>query len=242
MDYPLPRWIAHRGGGGLAPENTLAGIRLAARMGFRAVEFDVMLTADGVPVLIHDETLDRTTSGSGRVAQTTWHNLSVLDAGGKFHKAWRGESVPRLQEALDLCVRLGLAANVEIKPTAGYEAETAGLVAETVQAVWPSALPVVLSSFSEAALLVVRQMVPTLPRALLLESIPVDWSRRLEQVDAFALHVSAADLSSKLAMDIVRAGVPLAAYTVNDENLAASCWQAGCRALFTDRLDLFSAS
>jgi glycerophosphoryl diester phosphodiesterase len=70
MPMPLPRWFAHRGGGSLAPENTLAGIRLAARLGYKAVEFDVMLSGDGTPVLIHDETLERTTNGVGRVCET----------------------------------------------------------------------------------------------------------------------------------------------------------------------------
>src|SRR5574343_910530 len=78
MKLSLPRWFAHRGGGSLAPENTLAGIRLAARLGYRAVEFDVMLSADGTPVLIHDETMERTTNVRGRVCETSDSVLSSL--------------------------------------------------------------------------------------------------------------------------------------------------------------------
>ena len=106
MQSPLPRWIAHRGGGSLAPENTLAGIRLAARLGFRAVEFDVMLSADGTPFLIHDETLERTTNGHGPVCATPDRVLHRLDAG-------QGESLPTLAQAAALCRELGLLANVE---------------------------------------------------------------------------------------------------------------------------------
>ena len=109
MKRSLPRWFAHRGGGTLAPENTLAGIRLAARMGFKAVEFDVMLSADGTPVLIHDETLERTTSGAGRVCDTSDDALFLLDAGN-------GERIPRFSEAAALCREYGLLANIEIKP------------------------------------------------------------------------------------------------------------------------------
>ena len=79
-----PRIIAHRCGGALAPENTLAGLRVAARLGCRGVEFDAMLAADGVPVLIHDETLERTTSGLGRVTDSESAQLIRLDAGGQI--------------------------------------------------------------------------------------------------------------------------------------------------------------
>ncbi len=121
MPLPLPRWIAHRGGGRLAPENTLAGIRMAARLGFKAVEFDVMLSGDGTPVLIHDETLERTTNGAGRVCDTPDSVLFSLDAG-------HGERIPRFAEAAALCRELGLLANVEIKPAAGHELATAAVV------------------------------------------------------------------------------------------------------------------
>jgi glycerophosphoryl diester phosphodiesterase len=126
MKLPLPRWIAHRGGGSLAPENTLAGIRLAARLGYRAVEFDVMLSADGTPFLIHDETLERTTNGHGRVCATPDDVLLTLDAGG-------GERIPAAAAAL--CRQYGLLANVEIKPAAGYERQTAEVARHCV-ALW----------------------------------------------------------------------------------------------------------
>ena len=80
--WPYPRWIAHRGAGKLAPENTLAAFRLGASHGYRAFECDVKLSADGVPFLLHDTTLERTTSGQGTASQLTWGELSRLDAGG----------------------------------------------------------------------------------------------------------------------------------------------------------------
>ena len=123
MPLSLPRWFAHRGGGVLAPENTLAGIRLAARLGYRAVEFDVMLSGDGTPVLIHDETLERTTNGVGLVSETPDSVLFSLDAGC-------GEPIPRFAEAAALCRELGLLANVEIKPATGFEGQTAEVVAK----------------------------------------------------------------------------------------------------------------
>src|SRR5882762_691352 len=114
MAWPYPRIVAHRGGGSLAPENTLGAIRLGAALGFRGVEFDVMLAGDGTPVLIHDETTERTTGVKGQVALTPYSQLARLDAG-------RGEKIPRFQEAGELCRQLELWANVEIKPAKGHE-------------------------------------------------------------------------------------------------------------------------
>ena len=84
--WPYPRIVAHRGGGRLAPENTLGAIRLGASMGFKGVEFDVMLAGDGTPLLIHDETLERTTNGRGEVAAMPYSEIAKLDAG-----SWHGE-------------------------------------------------------------------------------------------------------------------------------------------------------
>lgn len=239
MAYPLPRWIAHRGGGALAPENTLAGIRLAARLGFRAVEFDVMLTADGVPVVIHDETLRRTTDRRGRVAERSSAEIAGADAGVRFHAAWAGEGLPRCEQALDLCAALGLAANVEIKPAAGHERATGVAVAALAAVRWPAGRPILLSSFSDTALAAAREAAPDLPRALLVGDIPANWRQRLRTVDALALHARAESLSPAGVGELLAAGVPVAAYTVNTAELADACLAMGVAALFTDRLDIF---
>lgn len=232
--YPLPRWIAHRGGGALAPENTLEGFAVAVRLGFRAVEFDVMLTADGVPVLLHDETLERTTDGSGTLAEQSWQQVSALDAGCRFHKAWRGARIPCLDDALAACARRRLAANVEIKPAPGHEAETGRRVAEVVAAWGGTAL---LSSFSTAALAAAQAAAPDIPRALLVEAVPADWQRQLGDLGCLALHARAGNIDATLAEAAAAAGVPLAAYTVNDAGEAERLFSLGVAALFTDRLD-----
>src|SRR2546430_17414515 len=106
--WPYPRVVGHRGAGTLTPENTLAGIRKAATMGFGGVEFDVMLSADKVPLLIHDETLDRTTSRRGSVAATPYARLASLDAGARFRPEYRAERVPSFRWAGQLYAQLGL--------------------------------------------------------------------------------------------------------------------------------------
>lgn len=234
MQLPLPRWFAHRGGGSLAPENTLAGIRLAARLGYKAVEFDVMLSGDGTPVLIHDETLERTTNGSGRVGETPDTHLFSLDAG-------HGERIPRFVEAAALCRELGLLANVEIKPATGFEQPTAEVVARLTAELWQGA-PVqpLISSFSLAALAIARDLAPAIARGVLFEAVPADWLAEINRLQAFSLHCDAALLPDEVLAEARARAIPVLCYTVNTEKRAKKLFDRGVSALFTDRLDLFA--
>jgi glycerophosphoryl diester phosphodiesterase len=230
----LPRWFAHRGGGSLAPENTLAGIRLAARLGYRAVEFDVMLSADGTPVLIHDETLERTTNGMGSVCATRDAQLFTLDAG-------QGERIPRFVEAAALCRELGLLANVEIKPATGHEVATAEVVARLAADLWRGAeVQPLISSFSLVALEVARDLAPEIRRGVLFEAPPADWLAQLQRLQAVSLHCDADLLSDEVLAEARAHGVPVLCYTVNAEKQAKMLFARGVSALFTDRLDLFA--
>ena len=232
-----PRIIAHRCGGALAPENTLAGLRLAARLGCCGVEFDAMLAADGVPVLMHDEALERTTSGSGRVADTDSARLARLDAGTRHHPAFAAEPVPTLDEALRLCAALGLWANVEIKPAAGQEVATGQVVARRAAAATGKLL---LSSFSSAALRAAADEAVHLPRAMLFEAIPTDWRERMMETGARALHSAARALTVDALQAVRAAGFPLGCYTVNCREAAERLFAMGVSAVFTDRPDLWA--
>ncbi len=236
--WQYPRLIAHRCGGALAPENTLAGLVIAARLGVRAVEFDVMLSADGVPVLIHDETLERTTNGRGRVADTPFQALQTLDAGSYQHPGFADERIPSLAAALALCDQLNLAVNLEVKPASGHEAVTGA----TAAALAASALPragLIVSSFSTDALAAARDAAPMLPRALLVEAIPDDWSAQLQRYGCEALHASAWQLEPAKLQAIRATGIPLACYTVNQRAQAEALFAAGIVAVFSDRPDVF---
>jgi len=236
--WPYPRVIAHRGGGKLAPENTLAAIRVGAQRGFAGVEFDVMLSRDAVPVLIHDETLERTTNGNGTVANTAWMDLAALDAGSWFGAAFAGEPLPRYADAAHLCVDLGLWANVEIKPAAGFERETGKVVAAATAEFWRAA-PVapLLSSFSTMALEAAAEAVPLLARGLLVEEIPADWRDRLGQLGCVSLHCDYRHLTQTRAQAVREAGYALLCYTVNDPATARELFAWGVDAVVTDRAD-----
>jgi len=235
MRLPLPRWIAHRGGGTLAPENTLAGIRLAASLGYKAVEFDVMLSADGTPVLIHDETLERTTNGGGRVCATPDARLFALDAG-------QGERIPRFVDAAALCIELGLLANVEIKPATGHEVVTGEVVSRLTADLWRgAAVQPLLSSFSLEALEVARDQAPGIRRGVLFEKPPADWYAQLVRLRAVTLHCDADLISDEVIGEAMAHDVPLLCYTVNAPEQAKKLFGRGVSSLFTDRLDLFAA-
>ncbi|MGB8204876.1 MAG: glycerophosphodiester phosphodiesterase family protein, partial [Candidatus Baltobacteraceae bacterium] len=104
--WPYPNVFAHRGGGALAPENTLAGFDVAARHGQAAAEFDVKLSADDVPFLLHDDTVERTSNGRGAAASLRYVELAGLDAGGWFGPEFAGERMPTLGAAADRCALL----------------------------------------------------------------------------------------------------------------------------------------
>ena len=234
MSLSLPRWIVHRGGGCLAPENTLAGIRRAAALGFAAVEFDVMLSGDGTPVLIHDETLERTTNGRGRVADTPDAVLFALDAGG--------EPVPGFVDAARLCRELGLLANVEIKPSAGADRATAEAVVRLAGGLWRGAERLLLlSSFSQTALDVARDLAPELARGLLFEMPPADWADVAQRLQVSSLHVAAAAFDGRVAAEAAERGLPVLCYTVDAPAEAEMLFARGAAALFTDRPDRFAA-
>jgi glycerophosphoryl diester phosphodiesterase len=237
--WPYPRVVGHRGGGTLAPENTLAGIRKAATMGFGGVEFDVVLSADKVPVLMHDETLDRTTNGKGSVAATPHAKLASLDAGSWFSPEYRGERLPSFEEAGKLCARLGLWANVEIKPVRGFERETAVAVATLALELWGGApRTALLSSFEPVSLDAARSAAPDLDRGYLTDRLAPGWDDTAGALGCVSVHCNCKYLTEAQADQVRGAGYWLLCYTVNEPAIARRLFSWGIDAIFTDRLDL----
>jgi len=236
--WPYPRVIAHRGGGLMAPENTLAALRYAANLGFAGVEFDVKLTADDVPILFHDDTLERTTDGSGPVADTRFDIITQFDAGGWFANEYADEPVPAFAAASALCKEAGLWANIEIKPCPGRERETGRIVARMAKLLWGGApLPPLLASFSTDALEAAMAEAPELPRALLCNEIPADWEKTLDRLQCVALHVAFDQLTKATVSAVQATERGVLAYTVNDSVDALSLIGMGVDALITDQID-----
>ena len=176
------------------------------------------LSAEGVPVLMHDETLDRTTSGRGAVAAAGIAELLALDAGSWFGRAFAGERVPTYESAAGTCRALDLWANVEIKPCRGRESETGHAVARESTRLWAGyARGPLLSSFSVEALAAAQAAAPGVAwRGLLVEDPPADWRRALADLGCVALHVLHTGVTPELAAQVHAAGYGLLRYTVND--------------------------
>jgi len=233
-----PPVIGHRGAAGHAPENTLVSIQKAFDLGARWVEFDVMLSADGVPILFHDDKLKRITGQKGLTAEHTLAQLKKLDAGRWFAPAFAGEPIPTLTEALALLAKLGMGANVEVKPTKGLEAETGRVVGAALARDWPDNLPApLISSFSTAALRSFAAAAPAYPRALLVWPMPKDWRRQLEDLGCVAMHCLSRKLREPRARDVLAAGYGLRAFTVNHAGRARQLFEWGVDGVFTDYPD-----
>jgi glycerophosphoryl diester phosphodiesterase len=227
--------IGHRGLAGLAPENTLASFAAAADHGLAMVEFDVRLSRDGVPVVFHDDTLERTTDGAGAVAERDWAELASLDAGSWFAAAWAGERVPGLEQVLRLCLARGLAVNMEIKPDAGRRRETARAALALALRLWPgNAPPPVVSSFETECIEAALDAAPHWPRALLAETLPQDWDAEAHRLGLAAFHLDHARLSGAETAALHAKKLVLRAYTVNDSKRAATLANWGVDGVFSD--------
>jgi glycerophosphoryl diester phosphodiesterase len=239
--WPFPAIVAHRGGGTCAPENTLAGLRLASRLGYRGVEVDVKLTRDDVPILMHDDSLERTSNGHGPVARRTLAQIAVLDAGGWLAPRFAGEPIPTLAGMAALCIRHGLWANLEIKPCPGREEATGAIAAKAAGTLWQNtdARPL-LSSFSVTALEAARAAAPDLARGLLVEEFSEEALRLAAQLGCVSVHCHYSSVDADVAAKVHEAGFGLLCYTVNDAASASWLSLAGVDSIVTDRLDIFS--
>lgn len=239
--WPHPRWIAHRGAGTLAPENTLAAFRLGASLGWRMFECDVKLSADGVPFLLHDSTLERTTSGHGTAGDLPWGRLAQLDAGSWHGRTHAGEPLPTLQAVAAYVRRNGFHLNIEIKPTPGHESATGQVVAEHAARLWHDAeVPPLLSSFRPEALAAAKHAAPALPRALLLDTPWPGWENIADDLGVVAVVTNRLMMDAALCSQLHASGRRALVYTVNDADEAQRLLGLGVDGIITDAVDRFA--
>jgi glycerophosphoryl diester phosphodiesterase len=225
----LPKVIGHRGAAAYAPENTLESFREARRRGATWVETDIKLTSDGVPIVMHDESLKRTTGVDRLVATTPRADLPP--------------GVPTFVEAIDCFAELGLGCNVEIKPCPGREVETGRVVVETLRRCWPSHLPVpLLSSFRDASLAAARNAAPEFARSLLLGKFVEEWRARADAVEAVGINTNGERLTAPWCCAIKDAGFALGVYTIDDPAVARALLGMGVDCIITDAPDVILAA
>ena len=240
--WPYPLWIAHRGAGKLAPENTLAAFRLGASHGQRAFECDVKLSADGVPFLLHDATLDRTTGQAGLAGERDWAALSQLDAGTWHSPAYAGEPIPTLAAIARYCLANGHLLDLEIKPTPGDEARTGRVVGAAAARLWAGQAtpPPLLTSFRPEALMGARETAPHLPRALLLDTLWAGWFEVARELGCVAVVTHQRWMDAALVERLHAAGWRALVYTVNEAERAQALIALGVDGIVTDAVDRFS--
>ena len=246
--WPYPKIVAHRGAGKLAPENTLLAMQCGLEYGFHAVEFDVMLSKDGVPVLMHDPDFGRTVAGTGSVSNTLAKDLLQMDAGSWFDSRFSHVTVPDYESIFRFCQTHGIWMNVEIKPAPGFEKQTGEVVALTSQrllaelnAQGQTVREPLFSSFSFDALMCAKQVAPELSLAYLLDEYECNWQASLEKLSAVSLNTNHKYLTADWAREIKAAGYGLFCYTVNDPVRAKELFSWGVDGFCTDRIDLIAA-
>lgn len=234
FDFSLPTIVGHRGVTETGPENTLAAIERAANEGATWVEFDVQLSGDKVPLVIHDETLERTTNGTGRLIDQTAAQLTNLDAGAWYDEEFIGQKIPTFLEVVDLCQQLNLGMNIEIKPGFGDHAETSLMAIQALQKFgWQDLSQVLISSFEHQSLVAAYEHAPEIPRGYLMHEIPNNWLSLMHQVEATTLH-SNYQTFGQVHQDLIQAqGYPIMLYSVDTTQDALRMLKRGVETLCT---------
>ncbi len=241
MALKLPKIIGHRGAATYAPENTLEGIHTAADMGVEWVELDVKITKDQSPVIFHDDTLERTTNGSGPLAALTLEELRELEAGSWFSDSFAGIRIPTLEEALEVLIDRELGFNMEIKPCPGRERETAEAALDILASVWDDHDRLLISSFSHVSLEAALDMAQDWHRALLLpEEWPENWAELAEYLKVSCVNLNGNAVQREDVEAIIDLELPILAYTINDPDRARMLMSWGVDGFFSDSPDLLA--
>lgn len=230
--------IAHRGASAVSPENTMAAFQKACDLGISWIELDVALTKDKCAIIIHDDTLDRTTNGHGEVSDYPLAELEKLDAGSWFSPIFQYEKLPTLKKLLPFLVANQLKANVELKSLPGREKELVLAVLEDMsEHLMQHHDDILFSSFSVPTLTWLRQYAPTVQIGLLMEEWLPDWEVIASQLNCKAIHVDKTIVTKERAAEVKAQGWQFLCYTVDDPIEAKRLLNMGIDAIFTNEPD-----
>ena len=228
----MTKIFAHRGSKGTHPENTLASFKEAVSVGSDGIELDVHLPKDGQLVVIHDETVDRTTNGTGEIRNLTLAEIKALDAGSWFYNTYAGEKIPTLEEVLLLLKELGFNGqlNIELKTDiVQYEGLVEKCLALQGTKTWP--FTIVYSSFNPYTLVELKKLNPTQEIGILFES--VEWANKGNvMLEKEAYHPDLKLLDWTLEWNTNQ--LPLRVWTVNEDKDMNRCFELQIEVIFTD--------
>lgn len=238
-NWPYPLWVAHRGGGKLAPENTLIAFGVGHNHGFSMAEFDVKLSADGHPFLLHDDDLLRTTTLSGIASHRKLSELENIDASHGY-SAFAGEKIPSLATIAKFCLANDIAVNIEVKPSKGQDIATAKVVGEVAKTLWKDTkLPPLFSSFSMASLAELQKQYPESKRGLLIGS----WDagdeailKQLQTLGCVSLHAPDNGVTQERIRFFHEHGYAVLVWTVDDMQRADQLITWGVDGVITDNM------
>ncbi|WP_167730208.1 glycerophosphodiester phosphodiesterase family protein [Terasakiella sp. SH-1] len=227
--------IGHRGCAGHAPENTLAGIRDAARVGCTWVEADATLLADETVVLFHDDTLDRCCcDASGFIREQNWKDAITLDAGYWFDDGrFVGEHIPLLRDAVSCCQALDLGFNIELKTHRGEGEHLGARVAELLK----ESGKYLVSSYDVGALKAFHKQKPACPLGIIYDDLPQDWRVLADELEAVSIHLWSKHITQEVIDQVKATGRELYVFTVNEKKQAEKLWALGVDGLFSDLPD-----
>ena len=231
--YKKTAVFGHRGAGGSYPENTLESFAAAMTMGADGIELDVHLTRDGIPVVIHDERVERTTNGLGWVKDYSLQELKKLDAGSWFNPRFSGAVVPTLQEVLKVVEKASIMVNIEIKTDVIDYPSIEEKVLELVEKHLPREL-VIISSFNHYTLANIHRLNPEAETAILyMEKLyrPWEYAARL---GASGLHCHWSVVDQELTVGARDWGMRVRPFTVNDQQVMIKILELGCEGIITD--------
>lgn len=231
----------HRGAASLAPENTLAGFKKALQSGAKWIELDTQLSSDNIPVIFHDETVNRCTSGEGLVADLTFNELQALDAGSWFSDEFMDEKILSLEQTLLFFIENDLSMNLEIKIHHPHQAQP--LVKQVAQVLAKVNFPndkLILSSFSELALESCHKLMPNIRLGYITEYNPLATLEKLKPLNLYSVHLDYKILDQAMAKTIIDAGLKLVIWTLNDLAQAEKFRSWGVSIIITDKPDVFA--
>ncbi|MFA9556866.1 glycerophosphodiester phosphodiesterase [Evansella sp. AB-rgal1] len=225
--------FGHRGSAGTYPENTMESFKAAYEAGAEGLEFDIHLTKDLVPVVIHDETINRTTNGEGWIKDLTLEQLKTYDAGNWFDNSFKGATIPTLDELLQWVSTTSLLLNLELKSGLVRYPNVEKIVLEYLTK-YDVKERTIISSFNHYSLVEINKLDPEAETAILfMEGIYEPWNYA-RSIGASGLHCYLPVAAPDLLQGAQKAGMPVRPFTVNEEKHMYALIKGGCSAIITD--------
>ncbi|WP_058307518.1 glycerophosphodiester phosphodiesterase [Gracilibacillus massiliensis] len=224
---------AHRGASKQAPENTMPAFELGYKQGADGIETDVQLTKDGIPVLIHDETVNRTTNGTGFIKDLTYQELSALDAGSWKSDTYSDTRIPTLDDLLAWNKEKNLKLNLELKNNIISYPSIEKIVTEKLKD-YNMVEQSVISSFNHNSIALLDSLNVEVDYALLTSKRTSDLISYSKDIHARGIHIRYRLLSNRFVTNAKQNGLYVAVYTVNSPLSISKVLRLGCHAMFTD--------